>query len=205
MRRREFIKHGLAGGASLYVLGSLPQAKAATPKVQTSSYRPAGFVEAIKGYESRFPTLNLALRNAKPMTRTHVKWVQKTGAARINNAQILRQPWGMSHTFMATSPDEMMKRETLKKRLEILQSVENVLLWGEPDGNEYYSHDEDGIFTYRRLMAGGAMHYLGRKPTKRDRFELHVLRDLTLLTNRQANDWDGRMDEFICEISLVAG
>jgi hypothetical protein len=94
-----------------------------------------------------------------------------------------------------------------KKMIEHLRDVERSLEFGAARKVVTYEmrQDEDGDwYIYENVLqfCGGYRHFLGRDLADNDTIRLRPLRDLVLLKNRQAPDFDGYAEEWLSEFSL---
>lgn len=175
-----------------------------------------GFANAIMGYEYLYPTLAKAVENIRLANNIVVIWddqgndVQwKNGGrpyepygnadrvgrmirkskGKYNFQQIIRTPFGLTGTeastyrYGADSPLVQLRKSALHQHL---RDVENTLLHGKRS----------------RTMASQWSSCGGVECFGAGRLALRPLRDLVLLTNRQANDEDRYTEEFLSEFTL---
>lgn len=215
MDRRQFLRLG-AFAAVAPLVARIPApafAQGATlpkplPNVSSSLFEPLqsqqrieiGYRNAIQGYEHVYPTLAEAVGNwdGKRAMSTKIEWLRENRKGKRfvehNFQQIIRTPYGITGTERAVSHHghEAMLTVLRKENLhQHLAAVELTLKSG------VRSHDLNGPCP--RSTCGGASQY---KPGP---LRLRPLRDLVLLTSRQAMDYDGYTEEFLGEISLQVG
>ena len=161
-----------------------------------SSRQSIGFADAISKFKldtDEFPVLVRALKDVVEAKNPKIEWLLGGSAIDYNYCQIIRTPFGASNAEMATTKYGQDPLDWAKDALiEHLRSVEEVLIYGKPTVEGY------------RRTCGGVLHYLGRLPKPEDVVRLRPLRDLALLQNVQAPDYDGVKHEWISEISLQA-
>lgn len=189
---------------------------------------PFAMVMAMEGMAERYPLLARAVRNQKAAHSTKVEWLVdrelKHGFSRgytmveaeYNYTSIFRWVWSATNCQLASrqyaqgytlSPAELPARvdpilsgEFGRERLRTLHKMLEGIEASIADGVR--SYDTSGAYT--RTTMGGVRDILGRKVKETDTLKLWVLRDLCLLTNRQAPDSDSYSEEWLCEISLEA-
>lgn len=175
-----------------------------------------GFEKALSLFPNRrFPLLRRAVKNQKPAFSTKVEWLANDRRGRRyaehNWTTIFRNPWGVTNTFRSSrlyrdtstsrKEREILGAEYVKERLKALEghltAIEHSLKYGvrSVDYNAPY-----GMCTHM----GGVLDVLERKRNilRSDKLTLRVLRDLVILTNRQANDADEYREEWLSEVTL---
>lgn len=151
-----------------------------------------GFKEAIQGYEHEYPTLAKAVDgwDGRRAHSTKIEWLQENRKGKLyaehNFQQIIRVPFTVSGTGMSRYGDQLLRKLRLEALHQHLQQVEYVLVNGKRERD----------FEKMRSTCGGIGCFGA------GRLALSPLRDLVLLTNRQAMDVDGYTEEFLSEISL---
>jgi hypothetical protein len=176
-----------------------------------------GFANAIMGYEHLYPTLAKAVENMSPAKSTIVIWddqgndvewwkhrprpyepydagvyvdrLIRKSKGKYNYQQIIRTPFGMTNTEMSStrygpvSPIVQLRRSALHQHLG---DVENTLRFGKRSRK-----------VARPWSSCGGVECFGA-----GRLALRPIRDLVLITNRQANDEDHYTEEFLSEFTL---
>lgn len=159
-------------------------------------------MQALSLKQARYPEYPLLAHASKYAFDVHsaeIRWLEDRfienewrTEANSNKTQIFRNPFRLEYKDDA---------ETIQKKMrgaytEHLRAIE-VTLW---DGKIYEGRG------YQCM--GGVLEYLGRNPLQGDRVELGVLRDMTLLRDRQPNEVNLYHDfpyedcEFLSEITL---
>lgn len=155
-----------------------------------------GYANAVYGYEHVYPTLARAVKNMQPAMSTMIEWVDSRGKAEFNYAQIVRTPFGATGTEMSrhhyTDRFETFIRGQRKDALHShLADVEQTLLNGKRLDTKM-----SGRYPIPIRLCGGVNCF------KPGNLSLRPLRDLVLLTSRQAMDEDRYTEEYLGEFSL---
>ncbi len=227
MKRSDFLKRSAIISGSIVLFKELPAAHeeafaSLTPLPEASTLPKAlygyqanpgpwvieyGFEQAaaLPWHLEKFnPVLIRRALPANPAYNIKVEWLHR-GKKHENYTQIVRTPFSASNAQMASTfaREEgrdrwsQITRQALKSHLK---AVEEILEHSKGSNGVIQRNGyEMSIHTL-----SGSRQLLGRLPRRSDTFVLRPLRDLALLTNRQANDADMRTDEWLSEITLEA-
>jgi hypothetical protein len=223
MKRTDFLKRSAVIGGAFILFKELPSAEdeafaeTLTPMRQGSTTTVLQGVDHVgKNYDFGFQRAidlpwkkenfdPVLLRRSMPMKPALSFQIEEPWG--WNQTQIFRTPFAATMTQFASRHANMtwwaqVTRQALKSHLK---SVEYALEWGARNPGPITHINEFGDREiYVPHVMGGAKELLGRLPRKRDTFTLRPLRDLQLLTWRNANDTDERRDEWLSEITLEA-
>lgn len=183
---------------SAYVEGGRAGVTLPALRVQGTKAIHIGYKQAVTGYEYVYPTLYAATRNMEQATNIKIEW-DRDGRHYKNYLQIFRNPYSVSQTELSSRQyggDSLLRRVRLESFHQHLADVEKALVNGVGD---LYDEFSIGHFRYSTLTGTKELFRYGRIPRK---ISLYCLRDLCLIPDRQANDFDGYTEEFLGEITL---